>query len=91
MPQTVIVDVAKHWIDICALPEGTARRIDTTSSALARFARTAGDAFVVFEASGGYERPLMDALGEASVAYARVNPAKPVTLPGQPDGSPSLS
>lgn len=71
------VDVAKDWIDICDPASGRAQRIDTTPRALKAFAaRLSGrpGALVVFEASGGYERPLMEALEAAGVAYARVNP-----------------
>ena len=43
-----------------------------------RFAEMAraSDAFVVFEASGGYERPLAEALDEVGVARRRVNPRR---------------
>lgn len=75
MPQNVIgVDVAKDWIDICRLPSGKAARLETTPAALKVFARKAEGALVVFEASGGYERGLVEALEQEGVAYARVNP-----------------
>jgi transposase len=72
------VDVAKDWIDICDLASGQVRRIDTTPRALLAFASKLSSvpepALVVFEASGGCERPLMEALEARGVAYARVNP-----------------
>lgn len=68
------VDIAKDWIDIHRLSSGQSKRIATTRSALARFAAQVGDVLVVFEASGGYERPLMEALAGAGAAFARVNP-----------------
>jgi transposase len=69
------VDVAKDWIDICDLAAGQVRRIETTPRALKAFAASLpADALVVFEASGGCERPLMAALEDRSCAYARVNP-----------------
>jgi transposase len=75
MPQDVIgVDIAKDWIDAFRLASGKAERIPTTRQALARFARAAKGALVVLEASGGYERPLTEALAQAGVAWARVNP-----------------
>jgi len=75
MPQEVLgVDVAKDWIDVFALSTGRRRRLATTKAALGRFAEAAEGAFVVFEASGGYERPLAAMLGRAGVAFARVNP-----------------
>lgn len=75
MTQDIIgVDIAKDWIDIHILSDGQSRRIPCTSAALARFAEQVGGALVVLEASGGYERPLMEALAGAGAAFARVNP-----------------
>ena len=75
VPQDVIgVDVAKGWIDIFTLSSRKYERIFTTKQALARFATTAAGAMVVCEASGGDERPLIEALAKAGVACARVNP-----------------
>jgi transposase len=85
LPQAIIgVDIAKGWIDIFTLPSGSPasgspasgqhQRIEMTGPALARFARAARGALVVLEASGGYERPVIGALAEAGVPYARVNP-----------------
>lgn len=75
MPQDFLgVDIAKGWIDIFTLSTGRHERIATTRQALARFARTARGGLVVLEASGGYERPVIDALTRAGVAFARVNP-----------------
>jgi transposase len=75
MPQDIVgVDVAKDWIDCHQLSTGRSWRIETTTRALRRFAGEAAGALVVFEASGGYERALTRALGDAGVVYARVNP-----------------
>ena len=75
MPQNVIgVDIAKDWIDTHCLDSGKASRIEITPRALKAFARRCVGALVVFEASGGYERPLAEALHAAGVAYARINP-----------------
>jgi transposase len=69
------VDVAKDWIDICDLSSGKIRRIETKTRTLKAFAaKLPRDSLVVFEASGGCERPLMAALEAAGAAYARVNP-----------------
>jgi len=74
------VDVAKDWIDIF-VPRGgqsgsggQSRRVATTGRALAGFARSARGAIVVFEASGGYDRPLAQALTRAGIGWVRVNP-----------------
>ena len=75
LPQDVIgVDVSKDWIDCHWLSSGRAQRVRSTPALLRRFAATTSGALVVFEASGGYERPLAGALDAAGVAYARVNP-----------------
>ena len=75
MPQKIIgVDVAKDWIDVCWYGLNKTARIETTPRALKTFARKAKGALAVFEASGGYERPLIDALETAGSLYARVNP-----------------
>ena len=75
MPQNVIgVDIAQEWIDIHRLDSGQARRIETSASRLKAFAAQCAGALVVFEASGGYEQPLVHALVEAGVAYVRINP-----------------
>lgn len=68
------VDAARDWIDVCD-PDNRVRRIATEPADLAAFARSLPEgALVVFEASGGCERPLMQALDTARIAYARVNP-----------------
>jgi transposase len=68
------VDIAKDWIDVFHLSSARHTRITTTKQALARFAKAAHGAMVVLEASGGYERPVTEALTKVGVAYARVNP-----------------
>ena len=75
LPQdTIGVDVAKGWIDTFTLSSRKHERIPTTKQALARFAKACAGALVVCEASGGYERPLLEALAKAGVDCARVNP-----------------
>jgi transposase len=75
MQQNVIgVDVSKGWIDYYSLDRGKAGHCEMKPSSLKAFCRRAEGALVVFEATGGYERPLMSALGAAGVAYKRVNP-----------------
>ena len=75
VPQQIIgVDVAKNWIDVFHLASGKAEHIAKSKRAFARFAQCAKDSLVVLEASGGYERPLTDALVRAGVDYVQVNP-----------------
>lgn len=75
MPRNVIgVDIAKHWIDTYSLESGKACHIEMTPTSLKAFAAGCADALVVFEASGGYEQPLAEALAAAGIAYTRINP-----------------
>ena len=75
LPQDVIgVDIAKDWIDVFFLSARRAERVPMATAELRAFAARARGALVVFEASGGYERPLAEALDAADVTYARVNP-----------------
>ncbi|MEQ9159092.1 MAG: IS110 family transposase [Roseovarius sp.] len=75
MPQDVIgVDIAKDWIDVFFLSARRAERVPMATAELRAFAARARGALVVFEASGGYEHPLAEALDAADVTYARVNP-----------------
>jgi len=68
------VDVAKNWIDMFDAQTGEHRRIETSQANLQLFAREGKNCTIVFEASGGYERPLMDALSAANAPFIRVNP-----------------
>ena len=75
LPQDVIgVDIAKDWIDVFFLSARRAERVPMATAELRAFAARARGALVVFEASGGYEHPLSEALDAADVTYARVNP-----------------
>ena len=57
------VDVAKLWLDIHHPARG-ARRIENTPTAIHTFARAVAKegAWIVFEASGGYDRALQEGL-----------------------------
>jgi transposase len=76
LPRHVLgVDVAKDWIDVCDPALAEVRRITTEPRVLRAFVRALPEgAFLVLEASGGCERPLMEALEGAGVAHTRVNP-----------------
>lgn len=76
MQQTYIgVDVAKGWLDIHH-PERKPHRIDNTPKGAKAFALICAKegAWVIFEASSGYDRILREALEEAAVRFSRVNP-----------------
>lgn len=73
LPQNVLgVDIARDWIDVFDLSVNGFDRIATRD--LAGFAQSLRDVLVVFEATGGYEYPLVEALEARGVAYVRVNP-----------------
>ncbi|MGQ3485862.1 hypothetical protein [Roseovarius pacificus] len=66
------VAVAKNWIEVFHLSSSKHERIPATKRALSKFARAVRGCRVVCEASGGYERPLMDALTSAGIDCAPV-------------------
>ncbi len=68
------VDVARNWIDIFEAETGEHRKVETSRSEQQRLAREYMGRIVVFEATGGHERPLMDALGAADEPFVRVTP-----------------
>lgn len=69
------VDVAKAWLDIYHPARG-AKRIENTTAGVRSFARAAAreGVWVIFEASGGYDRVLRDGLEAAQASFSRVNP-----------------
>lgn len=69
------VDIAKDWLDIHH-PGQQPYRIANTPVAVRRLARSCrrADAWVIFEATGGYDRTLRDALEHAGAKFSRVNP-----------------
>lgn len=69
------VDVSKAWLDIYHPAHG-ANRIENTPASIHSFARAVAQegTWVIFEASGGYDRVLRDGLEAASASFSRVNP-----------------
>jgi transposase len=69
------VDVAKDWLDIHD-PVGGPRRIENTPRSVRAFAQRSArqGAWIIFEASGGYDRLLREALEAFDVRFSRVNP-----------------
>lgn len=74
-PVCVGIDVSKAYLDIFDPLEGQSR-IDNAKGAIAAFAATqlARGRFVVFEATGCYDRALRLGLEAAGVPHTRVNP-----------------
>lgn len=72
------IDVSKHTLDIFDDAIGKPERIANTPQAITeQVARwRCGNVFVVFEATGVYDRELAEALHRAGVRFARINPAR---------------
>ena len=73
-PDIVGCDVSKHFLDL--FEAGRNERLDNTPAVCAALAARLGGRFVVFEATGAYDKRLRDALAGAGVAFARVNPGR---------------
>jgi transposase len=71
------VDVSKDWLDICILPGRSALRVANTTrgiwSLIAKLAEY-DDAFVVMEATGGFETRALELIAAAGLDVAMVNP-----------------
>lgn len=76
MPQIIIgCDLSRSWLDVHALPAGKAFRIANTPADIAAWlADLEPDTLVVFEATSGCDRLLIEALSAQGLAYVRVNP-----------------
>lgn len=71
------VDVSKNWIDVFE-PVGGDFRVSMEKAALRSFAKAVArrKAIIVLEATGGYERALLEALEAAGASWHRANPAR---------------
>jgi transposase len=71
------IDVAKAWLDVAVRPSGEPWRVANTEAelpALVEHLRTLAPRLVVLEATGGYERTAVAALGAAGLPVVVVNP-----------------
>jgi transposase len=72
------IDVSKHTLDIfddaVGKPDRIANAPQPITKQVARWRR--GNVFVVFEATGVYDRELAEALHRAGIRFARINPAR---------------
>jgi transposase len=77
-PRCVGIDVSKRMLDIFDDAIGAAERIANEPQAITeRAARwQCGHVFVVFEATGVYDRELAEVLRQAGIRFARINPAR---------------
>lgn len=71
------IDVSKHYLDIFDEAVGVSERIANAPQAITELvARWRCDALVVFEATGVYDLELREALRQAGIRFARINPAR---------------
>jgi transposase len=71
------IDVSKDYLDIFDEADGVPRRIANATQAITQLvARWRCDALVVFEATGVYDLRLREALQQAGIRFARINPAR---------------
>ena len=77
-PGFVGIDISKSTLDIFDAAIGRSERIDNASAPIAALVERwrAKPVFVLFEATGRYDRLLQTALHEAGIAFARVNPLR---------------
>jgi transposase len=71
------IDVSKEHLDIFDEADGVPRRIANATQAITQqVARWRCVALVVFEATGVYDLALREALDQAGIRFARINPAR---------------
>ncbi|QOZ65299.1 IS110 family transposase [Bradyrhizobium arachidis] len=71
------IDVSKQYLDIFDEGLGVPERIANATQAITQIAaRWRCDVLVVFEATGVYDLELREALSEAGIRFARINPAR---------------
>ena len=89
-PKVTGIDVAKHHLDVFSAATAARARLANTPAALAAFTRQLPpDSLVVFEATGVYDMALRQALAQAGLASARVNPGhRPAPSPGRSARAP---
>jgi transposase len=79
-PQRFVgIDVSKDTLDVVIRPEGTHRQLPNTDEGfdqLVAFLKPLAPTLIVLEATGGYQRRVVAALGLAGLPVAVVNPAR---------------
>jgi transposase len=77
-PGVMGIDISKQMLDVFDAAAGGSRRIANNDEAIAALVQRCidGGIFVLFEATGSYDRLLRQALRAANVPFARVNPAR---------------
>ena len=73
------IDVSKDWLDVAVLGEKEEKQVDNTSQGipqLVAWMQELQPELIVVEATGGYQRAVVEALFWAGLAVAVVNPAR---------------
>src|SRR5512143_4152454 len=73
------IDVSKDRLDIAMLDERQAKQFSNTKDGIAQLVRAVLDLppeLIVVEATGGYQRQVVDALFHAGLCVAVVNPSR---------------
>ena len=76
-PVFIGIDVSKAWVDVAVRPTGEAWRVNQDQEggeALVLRLQAMSPQCIVMEATGGYEAPIVAALGAAGLPVAVVNP-----------------
>jgi transposase len=74
-PDVIGIDVAKHHLDIFDGATAKPARLSNDPETIGRWLQRLGEGrSVIFEATGAYDAALRQALSEAGVRFARVNP-----------------
>ena len=77
-PGFIGIDISKDFLDVFDSSIGTVRRFGNRPEVIHQLAAgwAGSDVFVLFEATGRYDKAVRLALGAAGIAFARVNPAR---------------
>ena len=73
------IDVSKNHLDVAESPSGPVRRVDSSPTALRKLAKSLATRHperVIVEATGGYERPFLEAGAAAGLPVVLVNPRR---------------
>ena len=73
------IDVSKDWLDVAVLGEGREWQVDNNPEGIAKLVQQMQDVcpeLIVVEATGGYQRAVVEALFHTGLPVAVVNPAR---------------
>jgi transposase len=73
------IDVSKNYLDVAESPNGPVRRVDTSVIALRKLTKSLAKRHperVIVEATGGYERPFLEAAAAAGLPVVLINPRR---------------